>query len=159
MTTKNQSWWSYYQRHLKFLKGGRNFPHVDCYGFVVLAFLRECGIRLDNWAELNLDNFSDQKRSLLEFPYNMDFNPVETGFEQAFDVAAIRIPMAVNGKATRGWWHCGIVSRPGFIVEMHEAQGLVEKCFRPVPEACADANLRARDVKLFRHRALTEKQP
>lgn len=147
----NHCWWASWQREVVFTDGGRIWPRVDCYGFVRLALAAERGVIMREWPGLKLDDLKVSGRDFLEDGFTAGFSPVETGFEQAFDGALIRRLMAVDGAMKRGWWHCGIVTRPGFIVHLEPGQGIVETCFRDCPESLGDPSMRAKDVRLYRH--------
>lgn len=155
---KPMPWWTTCQQTLKFRDGGRERPYVDCFGFVRLAYHEQLGLTLPAWPDLTLEDLTAHDRSLLEHGFTTGFHPVQTGFEQAFDVAVIRRPMQVNNRAKLGWWHVGLVSEPGFIVHMDQAMGLVNMPFRDTSLARSSATLKPRDVMLFRHESLSSAQ-
>ncbi len=149
-------WWDTYVERVRFCDGGRTWPVVDCWGLALQVFKREANIILQEWPELNLKTVLAKGSSFLEDHFTHDFRPVETGLEQPFDVAVIRRPIPVQGRLKAGWWHIGVVTRPGFILHNQEHCGCVEEAFRDSALSRESPTLRARHVKLYRHIKLDE---
>jgi hypothetical protein len=155
MTRPNSTiWWPDYQQRLRFLDGGRSDDLVDCYGMCRLIYQEQLAITLALWPQLSLDAVTASGQSLVDAPFTTPFTAIEQGLEQGFDMAVIRRPLPVNGVMKRGWWHLGVVTRPGFILHIDYHAGVVEEPFRATLLSACSATLRARDVRLFRHHDL-----
>jgi hypothetical protein len=142
---------------LRFRDGARGADgYVDCYGFPRLVLAEQCGVKLPAWPQLRLTDVAEAATDLRDSPFTAAFVPVQQGFERAFDMAVMRLPLPVKGRLVRGWWHVGVVSRPCFITHMDSAKGIVEQCFRDCAGALASPLLRAENLRLFRHVDLTE---
>ncbi len=151
MTGGVGTWWGHYIRNSHYADGGRDLPGVDCYGLARAIYETELGITLPAWPKLRLDDIAEQAGSLLDSSFTGAFKAVQTGLEEAFDMAVIRRPLPVNNRLVKGWWHLGVVTRPAHILHMNENQGAIETCFRDTAQALASATLREGDVRLFRH--------
>jgi hypothetical protein len=149
--TANEPWWPQYMRRLQFLDGGREGDLVDCYGMARLIYQEQLGITLDLWPQLNLDRVTMSEMSFLDAVFTAPFASIEQGFEQAFDMAVIMRALLVNGKSKRGWWHLGVVTRPGHILHIDYHAGVVEEAYAGSTQTASSASLRAKDVRLFRY--------
>jgi hypothetical protein len=149
-----RAWWETYVERVRFYDGGRAWPYLDCWGLAHAIFERELQITLDEWPAHDLKSVLAAGEGFLDSQFTSDFNAIETGLEQAFDVAVIRRPIAVQGRLKAGWWHIGVVTRPCFILHNQENRGTVEEAFRDSALALESPTLRARHVKLYRHCSL-----
>lgn len=147
-------WLRRYQ-HITWEEGGRMGARQDCYGLVALIFAAEKAIALKDWPRLDLTIASTHGLDFTEASFTRDFIPIQPGFEQPFDAAVIKRPMTVEGRQKFGWWHLGVVSRPGFIVHIEQNAGVIETPFRDTDVARAAATLPTRHVRLFRHYLLS----
>lgn len=148
---REQPWWLHYMRTCRFSDGGRDGALLDCFGLLRLVYQQELGITLSTWPSVTLDDLVSRAEDLTATPYTSGFTPVETGLERAFDAAVIRRPIPVAGRLRRGWWHVGVVTRPGHLLHIDYHQGPVEVAFRDTAERLASPILQTRHVRLFRH--------
>lgn len=148
--------WLARYRHITWEEGGRMGARQDCHGLVALILAVEKGIALKDYSHLTLTIASTAGLDFTAEDFTRDYTPIEQGFERPFDIAVIRRPMWVDGKARRGWWHLGVVSRPGFIFHIEQTAGVIETPFRDTSVALGDATLLPKDVRLFRHAKLID---
>jgi hypothetical protein len=150
-------WWRPYLAY-NFVDGARGdgpqAQSVDCYGLVRAAYQIELGISLALLGEVDMDHLTGLKMPMDDDRFTSDFAPVQTGFEQAFDVAVIRRPVQAKGRWITGWYHCGVVTRPAHILHIEAMKGAREECFRDTVNASASSTLRVDAVRLYRHKNL-----
>ncbi len=144
-------WWARYMRECRFVDGGRAANLVDCFGLLCQVYADQLGITLTPWPALTLETAVASHADLTCPPFTTAFFPVQNGFEQAFDAVVIRRPYPVEGRLRRGWWHVGVVTRPGHLLHMDAAMGVVEQPFRDTAEARGLVTLRPDNLRLFRH--------
>lgn len=148
--------WLRRYRHITWEEGGRHLPRLDCHGLVLFIMAAEKAVALMDHCELTLSRAAAAGLDFSAETFTTAFIPVQQGFERAFDVAVIRRAMVVDNRARRGWWHLGVVSRPGFIFHLEQDAGPVETPFRDTSVARGSATLLAKDVRLFRHVSLVD---
>jgi cell wall-associated NlpC family hydrolase len=147
-------WWATLQREVTYRDGGRSGCLLDCYGLVCRVYQEQLGIVLKPWDNITLDTLTERGDAvLLQAGFNSPFTAVHSGLEQALDVALIRRVQQVGGKPKRGWWHVGVVTRPGHVLHLERGAGVVEQPFRDTAEARESATLKRQDVQLWRHRS------
>ena len=144
-------WWAQYITEVRFADGGRHGDLLDCYGLARRIYAELVGITLAEWPLITSEVLTESNGSLLEARFQTGFKPVQMGLEEVFDIAVIRRALQVDGKARRGWWHVGVVTRPGHLIHVDYHQGVVEVAFRDTAAARGSATMRERDVRLFRH--------
>lgn len=143
-------WIERHQREARYVEGGRQWPYVDCFGWLRHAYAEQMGLRLPDWQAVTREGLLAEGRSLLEAGFLHGFTPVQTGCEAPFDAALINRPMEREGRAVRAFLHCGMVIRPGFIAHLAPGQGLAITCFRDCAEERASPMMPARHVRLYR---------
>ena len=128
---------------------GRSVDGADCWGFVCLVFQTLHGITLPDFADVDPRRGADANHAFTTGSKAGMWLPVGAGAEAPFDVIVVhRAYRGRDGATHVGPRHCGLVSRPGFILHCDLGAGVAE-----VPYAPAHATLQSRRFDFYRWRA------
>lgn len=126
------SWWQAYTA-VPFADGGRSLAGCDCWGLAVLIHARHLGVTLPDRpgvAARDGQAIHGLAAAGLAEPCWMAVTP---GLEQPFDLAVLWRPYRDAMGVTRtGPIHCGIVTRPSFLVHADEDTGVTEVSYQPM---------------------------
>jgi cell wall-associated NlpC family hydrolase len=137
---------------LRFARGGRDRPAVDCWGLYRLLLGEHLGIWLPDYE--GVESAVLVARTLAREQAGRTWQPVPTGEERAFDLVLMR-GMVGEGRATvMAPQHVGCVIEPGRMIDIEETTGVMVRPYRDTARWSALPTLRHRVIGVFRPEAL-----
>lgn len=131
-------------------RGGRQWPHVDCWGLYRQIVADHAGVALGEFDGIS-ESAAIAETVGLAMAAGTAWRRVAAGEERALDAVLLKGLVRSGGAVLRLPIHIGCVVRPGWMIDIEGAAGATLRAFRGTP-------LANRVVGIFRPLALARPQ-
>ena len=146
----------HYVRTLRYDRKSLAPPTLNCWGLWLYAVEREAGREALEGLEVypSESTLLSQFRRLQRASEDASWTRVPPGGEQDLDLALMRALIG-RGRTTRLVdLHCGVVVRPGVVMDIDGASGVLVRCFRTVGGERPHPTMWSRIENIYRWRGL-----
>lgn len=125
--------WTEKYLDIPFVDRGASFKGCDCFGAVQLIYREECGINLPTYPGVASAMDVAAFRTIVREAAGPQWDDVEPGREQDFDVVLLSGIIEVEGRKASRPTHVGLVVQPGRLIHIEQGTGVSVVDYRRHP--------------------------
>jgi hypothetical protein len=139
---------------LPYAQNGRDRSGIDCWGIVRLVLAEQAGLLLPDYGEVDGLDLLAVARAMRQQSQAGPWQPVERIADRPFDVVWLRAVSRDGERLVNLPSHCGIVTRPGFMLHIERATDSAMVPYRAGAGVLPHPRIVHRVLGVYRHEAL-----